>query len=365
MTTFRRLSAAEQAELALREKIGGGEWVGVLPPVRSLAKQMGLSVPTLLRTLKALVRTGELVKGAGTRPYAIGKSAGGDGKARRMLLVVAEAAAGELTGADLRLLNLLKEGLASGGAELRLERLDFADRTRPARRWDRLLERLQPSHIAVIRGNAAIADWGAKAGLPTVLIGGRDRSDGPNMLAMSMEPMLARLTGELRALGHRKALLPTPAPDPEVARYLAEKLSQGMGAELATVLRERWVVLLPNGTAEARSRTLAAALRSTGATAIVAIDWEEYLLAATTLAAAGLRVPDDVSLACVTHSPDARHVIPAPSHFLVPEEAFAKAVIRWMRTGKLDPDRLTELALRAWTPGGSLGKAAVRRGGDA
>lgn len=357
MTTFRRLSTSEQAELALRERIKAGEWTGKLPPVRVLAEQMGLSVPTLLRALKGLRRTGELVKGAGTRPYAIGRRGTAGAKRRQMLLVVAEEAAGELTGADLRLLNLLREGLAKSGTEFRLERLDFDGRTQPLLKWNRILERLRPSHLAVIRGNAATIAWGAKADLPTVLIGGRDRSGGPNMLAMRIGRMLGHVNAELRRLGHRKALMPCPSPMPEVARYLSEKLAEGLGADLPTVLAERWVVPLPSGTAAARGKALTAAVRATGATAIVTVNWEEYLLAQTALAAEGLRVPGDVSMACITHCPDSRHVIPAPAHFQIPENDFATAVIRWMRSGRLDPERLTELALRSWTPGGSLGKA--------
>lgn len=357
MNPFRRLSVAEQAEQSLRSLILEGNCPSKLPPVRKLAAQMGISIPPLLKALKALSRTGELVKGPGTRPYVIGRKPLKTPKVRNLLLVIADTGHGGLTGADFRVLDLLRERLAKTETAYRFERLDFANQTKPLAKWDRLIEQTAPSHLAFIRGNQALLDWGEAHGLPSLLVGSRDSGANDRKLAVKLGRLVDLVIGELLARGHRRLLILLPEPNAEGMRFLTDKLARKLGLDGATLMRERWVRHIPDGPLPMRGKAAVEAVRSLGATAVLTIQWEDYLMTLTALGAAGIRVPANVSMACASHSPDLRHVLPPPAHFVIPEDAFADGILRWLRSGKVDPDRLTQLALKTWTPGESLGRA--------
>ncbi len=357
MNPLRRLSVAEQAEQSLRTLILEGAWASKLPPIRKLAVQMGISIPPLLQALKALSRTGELVKGDGTRSYAIGTKPRKSRKVRNLLLVIADTGHGGLTGADFRVLDLLRERLAKTDTAYRFERLDFAGRTKPLAKWDRLLEQTAPSHLAFIRGNQTLLDWADAHGLPSLLVGSRDTSGKGRKLAVRMGRLVDVMIRELLAKGHRRLLILLHSPNAEGVRLLSDKLAQELGLDAATLMRERWVRHIPEGPAKLRGKAVVEAVRSLGATAVLTIQWEDYLMTLTALGAAGIRVPTNVSMACASHSPDLRHVLPPPAHFVIPESAFADGILRWLRSGKVDPDRMTQLALKTWSPGESVGRA--------
>jgi DNA-binding LacI/PurR family transcriptional regulator len=224
-------------------------------------------------------------------------------------------------------------------------------------KWNRLIEQIDPSHLAFIRGNQALLDWADAHKLPHLLVGSRDGGGNDRKLAIKLGKLVDHLLGELFAREHRRLLILLPAPNAEGVRFLSEKLVRQLGLDVATLMRERWVRHIPDGSAPARGKAVVEAVRSLQASAILAVNWEDYLMALTALNAAGIRVPADVSMACASHAPDLRHVLPPPAHFVIPESAFADGILRWMRTGKADPDRLTRLTLKSWTPGASLGKA--------
>lgn len=105
-----------------------------------------------------------------------------------------------------------------------------------------------------------------------------------------------------------------------------------------------------------------AALRSSGATGVLVGSWDDYLLAQSALAKAGLRIPEEVSLACMTHTDDMRHLVPSPSHFGLRPEDFVDAIMDWAGGEAVEPMALTERALASWQPGESMGPPRAEPG---
>lgn len=181
-----------------------------------------------------------------------------------------------------------------------------------------------------------------------------------HFLSIKLGRLIAKVLGEFKAKGHRKVLLPWMIRDNSVGKWLSERVAHGLQAPLETVLKEGWVIPWPSTSARRRHEALAAALKSTGATGIFVGSWDDYLLTQSALGKEGLRIPDDISLACMTHSDDMRHVVPAPAHFGLRPDDFVDAILKWVEGKKVEPMELTERALAAWEPGESL--AAPRSG---
>lgn len=358
MNQFRRLSVVEQAERSLEQMVHSGELKGALPPVRSLADRLGLSVPTLLKVLQRMVKSGILSKSGRTSAYTTRLDSPGSTPRRPFLLFVADSSAEELNMGDKRMLELLSDRCARANLDFHVERLAFGRHDKPQPSWTRHLLRHNPTHILVLRGNAAIKAWCDGAKLPTNLLGARDRTTSPHFLSIKLGWLIARVLSEFRAKGHRVVLLPWTVREESVGKWLAERVAHGMQVPVETVIRERWVVAWPSGSARRRHEALAAALRSTGATGVFVGCWDDYLLSQSALAKEGLRIPEDISLACMTHADDMRHLVPAPAHFGLRPDDFVEAILKWVAGDPVQPMELTERALATWEPGESMGPPA-------
>lgn len=197
--------------------------------------------------------------------------------------------------------------------------------------------------------------WCESTGLATNFIGARDRTVGPHFLSIKLGWLIARVLSEFKVKGHRKVLLPWMIRNDSVGKWLSERVAHGLQVPVETVLKEGWVIRWPSGSARRRHEALASALKSTGATGVFVGSWDDYLLAQSALAKEGLRIPEDVSLACMTHADDMRHLVPAPAHFGLRPDDFVDAIMKWLEGGTVEPMELTERALATWEPGESLG----------
>ncbi len=360
MNQFRRLSVVEQAENSIKSMIGSGELQGPLPPVRSLANRLGLSVPTLLKVLQRLVKSGFLSKAGRTAAYTASQTPAKGIARRPFLLFVADAAEDELNLGDRRMLDLLGERCVRKNIDFHTERLAFGTCEAPKPSWSRHLLRHNPTHILVLRGNAAMKAWCESTGLITNFLGARDLTTAPHFLSIKLGWLIARVLSEFKTKGHRKVLMPLKIRDKSVGQWLSERVANGLQVPLETVVKEQWVLPWPGAAASRRQEALMAGLESTGATGIFVGSWDDYLLVQSALGKAGRRIPEDVSLACMTHAEDMRHLVPAPAHFGLRPDDFVEAIMRWVEGGAVEPMELTERALATWEPGESL--AAPRTG---
>lgn len=314
-----------------------------------------MSVPTLLKVLQRLVKAGVLTKKGRTAAYTAAGDSGARATRPPFLLFVADATSDELNLGDRRMLDLLSDQCARKNMGFHVERLAFGKSDAPKPSWSRNLLRHNPTHILVLRGNAAMKAWCDNTGLATNFLGARDRTTDPNFLSIKLGWLIAKVLKEFKCKGHRKVLMPWMIRDESVGNWLSERVAHDLEVPLETVLREHWVLRWPTTSARRRHEALIAALRSTGATGVFVGSWDDYLLAQSALGKEGLRIPEDVSLACMTHAEDMRHLVPAPAHFGLRPDDFVDAIMKWVESGVVERMELTERALATWEPGESIG----------
>ena len=199
MTRLRRLTVIDQAEATLLELLRQGRWKGRLPGYQILSDVIGVSVPTIARAASRLVQAGVLISRGQRRAFDISETAlksaprapaapsSGQGARRgRYLLILGPTGLDQLDSWSRRFVTDAIRQLAREGWGCDYEELDFLGAERVSAKWDRILERHPASHLAVLKGNPVIAEWGKSRGLKVLLLGGSVGNTGVSRLGYNI-----------------------------------------------------------------------------------------------------------------------------------------------------------------------------------
>ncbi|MFD5318415.1 LacI family DNA-binding transcriptional regulator [Streptomyces sp. NPDC127098] len=229
----------------------------------------------------------------------------------RFLVGIEQEAAAR--GYDLVLFTGSSSGGAGAGAPGALDRVRLADGCL-------LLGRQVPAEPL----RRLVAD-----GFPLVHLGRRDEPEGLAWVGADYATASAEVVGRLAGLGHRRMLLvreddDAPASADRERGFLAGLAAAGLPAARGTVVR----------TARPAAELDAAWLRARyaeGVTAFVAEETdtgEAWRALTTAVARAGLRVPDEVSLALLGSPPADLAGEPEPTGFDIPRADLGAAAVR-------------------------------------
>lgn len=348
------------------EGLGDGTWSDVLPSLQDLAKALRFSPPVITQALRRLASR-RLIASPGPRrryrilagkPVATKAPRPSDG--RRLLILTQNGPEAWDESQRRVVMEILDDAAADGWACAR-ETSDFLGARNPRKGWDKLLAHHRPSHLVAIQGTRTLAEWAARRGVRTAFIGGQQVD--PSLAAgigIRMSDILRHCLAHLTRLGHRRILIPIWGGLRQLPAFCARELGAALGMDQARLLGEGWVFGAPSTKlADHRSRLLRH-LRKLRPTAVVTIDWRDYLVASQCLEDEGLRVPADVSLVVLNHGPDAEWVRPAPAHYLIDQGYFAREVRAWRRGRAPDPASATKAVLAGWKAGETVGPAAKR-----
>lgn len=365
MTTFRRLSAIDQAEVAIEQGITAGTWGSQLPSLLNLGKLLGLSTPTVAKAVARLAERGFL-KSAGTRRrYQIvaGKTKGtpkrtANPSPRRHLLIL-NPSKPETWDAGRRqvVVECMQQALADGWG-CSQQTVDFIRARRVLKRWDKLLLRERPTHLFAIQGTRQLAQWARRHDMQVAFVGGEalDAELGTN-IGIGFTDILGHCVRNLRAKGHRRILLPYWGGARNFVKFAARIVGKNLDTDPARLISEGWVFGAPHSTPEAHRVRLARHLRQLKPSVIIAIDWHDYVVASQCAAAAGLRVPQDLSLVVLNPSPDTRWTLPQPAHYEINQSFFIDGIRDWRHGKTVTHEAMTRAVLSAWTPGETIGPA--------
>lgn len=248
-------------------------------------------------------------------------------------------------------MEILDDAAADGWTCAR-ESSDFLGAKKPLKAWDRLLALHRPTHLVAIQGTRPLAEWAARKGIKAAFIGGHQVDpDLATSIGIQMSDLLRHCLGHLVSLGHRRILIPTWGGLRQLPGFCARHLGDALRMDPARLLGEGWVFGAPaTQLADHRAR-LFRHLRRLKPTALVVIDWRDYLVASQCLEDEGLRVPRDVSLLVLVHGPDSDWVRPAPAHYHIAQDYFAREIRAWRRGGRSDPESATKAVIAGWKPG--------------
>lgn len=369
MTRLRRLTVIDQAEASLLELLRQGRWQGRLPGYQVLSDVIGVSVPTIARAASRLVQAGILISRGQRRAFDISEAAlksasrspalasSGQGARRgRYMLIVGPSSLEQLDSWSRRFVTDAIRQLAREGWGCDYEELDFLGAERMSAKWDRLLERHPASHLAVIKGNPVIAEWGKSRGLKVLLLGGSVGNTGVSRLGYNIWEVVSEAARRAAELGHRRMMVPLFEVPPKAKTNLPAALAPHVGLSPEEVLGQGMVFHLGTTDPAKRLRALDQHFRKVRPTFIFTLFWKDYLQVTGYLHSRGLRVPQDVSVVACGHDPQMSYVIPAPSYFDLRIEPVLRQVHVWLRGRKPDEAAPSKAIPGSFVKGETLGK---------
>ncbi len=353
MSALRLARVTEQAAAHLREELGKGRWMGLMPGRRVLARELGVSQSTVQGALDILEAEGSLTaEGAGRRRRI---NARPGSKAVRLTIRILLYDKRELARFESRNLRYLLQqaGHAVDYAEKDLQELGM-DAGRVA-----AFVRRQPAAAWVVNaGSREVLEWFSSQPMPAfALFGGKAGLP----IAGASPRKIPALTGAVRrlvSLGHRRIGMIVhgewrkPAPGIFPQAFLDELEAQGIPTGRYNL--PDW-----EDSPEGLCRGLDSLFAITPPTALVISEPKLFVAVRDHLAQRGFVAPRDVSLVCDDPDPIFDWCRPSVAHIAWSHEPIVRRVVRWAENVAMGKDdRRQSFTVGKFVDGGTVGPAA-------
>ncbi|MFD0893053.1 GntR family transcriptional regulator [Luteolibacter ambystomatis] len=331
---MKRALLVEDTATHLRRQIASGAFSSELPPCRELAKSLQVSVPTLLSALERLAEEGLVVRGKPRRPYRLGSEAKTPAKPaarRKVILLISPKPIGEFesssrSGVDRVMLECVRHGW-----EFHHRIIPYADATRSSPRWDEVLDEVRPTQLVALAGNKVLAEWASRRGMPTLFVGGAPANTPVVAVGVSLRARLESALDKLLALGHRHICMPVCG--------LQDYLSEPVRTQFADALAARNIPFVPNyhvPTSPTRNPTtipslLAKVFNARIPSAMVFVEWIDFVATAALLANRGLAFGRDIVGVVLTYDSHIEWFQPRPAHFRLPLQRLERILGEWLK----------------------------------
>jgi DNA-binding LacI/PurR family transcriptional regulator len=371
MTRLRVLTVIDQTEQDLLRRLAQGEWKGDLPAFKQLAPLLGISVPTLGRAVKRLVRRGVLLSRGARRPFGINAKALPAVAAKAAPLAAAPAHKGRLLLILPRSLDYFYGWPAALFLELSLTMVregwhfDIAlvDPSKPPvalRALDRLVARHKPTHVLLASTPPAYCEWARRTSAPAVaFLGGEPEAAGEVPIIGANAELPARLILEkFKALGHRRVLLALGNMQARTIERFVKAHATVFGGSREQLEADHllFAVAAPLPSREEK-QVIKDALRRSGATAVLSSGVARYFLLLDAARELGREIPRDLSIALMSQDTVFKDLPLIPAHVKAPPALFIREVHVWLRSRQPDTYALASRLMRHWEPGDTLAKA--------
>ena len=376
---LRRVESVSKVDLAeneLRRALASGRWGENMPGLRPVAAALRVSVRTAAEAVARLTRDGWLEPAGGRKRHRIPVSAapfperdGGEaesgGVAGKTVLVMTPQQRGDGSDAiSLTVVARLWEQLSPAGWRVTFHMGTHGSGGRRRRRWDGLLASERPDVIVAVLGTPELSAWAESRAVRMIFCGGSAHSGAFPNVGFSSAGMAARAFQELAALGHRDICMPLnlrSAPFVEGQRRAAADALAAAGLPFSPPLHTPAGQL---GGPEGLRGLLAEVWRVQAPTAVVCLDWGEYLCARDFVERVGLSIPRDISFILLSENEAVEWIAPRPAHFLMPTDTVVKRITRLIRR---PPPVSADGNIRVpavWVPGDSVGPPPKRPSGQ-
>lgn len=356
MKEIERVTVIDRTEHALREALLSGRWQDRVPGVRVLGEQLGVSPATASAAVTRLVADGWLKHDGSRKRMRVDieqlRERVRQRTVERRLLFVTPSGLTTADSTALITVSELHEELFHEGWDVRLRMMPYEPQAEVRRTWDRCLVQLKPDLIVVWGAHASVCDWAVARGVRMVLFGGVQGETPLPIIGVDTSRMLEQAMDHLLRRGHRAVAIPM--------WDRADSFRQRMAAVMAPRLAAVGVTLEPDihlpasvdGSPDAMYESLVKLWQRSQPTALVMIDWREFVLVSCFLRDRGLSIPGYVSVVVLSDHPSMECFRPMLTHFEYPVKRMAQTIANWARV--YPPKPVSKTCEPRWVEGDSV-----------
>jgi hypothetical protein len=352
-----------QAEMALRRNLRSGSWDKYVPGIRILATSFGVSPATMVKAVDRVRRDGWISNEGARLRFVIHrdvilKSKGKEAFLRTLLILAPKSGRTEPARGTSQLLLQLWENLAHKGWNIRFHLDDYASGKRRQKQWDEIVELEKPMAVVSILGTPAMAAWAREAKIPMFFCGGSLGDYSVPLIGISSSLMLEEALDHLLALGHKNIILPLCERTPSFALNLKSVFSKKLVSMHHDFINEFNTPMSDKSDVASFRACLDQSFAMKKPTAIICLDWREYIAALFYVQEKGLNVPKDVSLVVLSYDHSADWFKPVPTHFLHPIDKLASTLATWLEDLSTYNNFTLDAKVRGlWQKGETIAKA--------
>lgn len=328
-------SRAERVAGWLRERIANGGLEGRLPGLRELARELGVSVPTVSQGIRLLEDEGWVESGGMRRCHrVVGRpiqqaveAEGRRGTTRRLLFLTSEPF-NQILQDGMNTFSELVNTLQEAGWEVLHRSNDFKNALKPHRSWERFMEWLNPDALVVLVGTPVVARWALDRGIRVLFIGGDAGPHRVPLMAIRIGSLIQEVIERLQGSGHRQILMPLCGRTAAFTQAIRDTARVTLDLRAAGKCRFR-IEQTAYREPEVLMELLEKAWKKGRPDALVVLDWREYVTVSCFLKRHGIRVPEDLSVVLLSYQDELDWHLPRLAHYRYPSERIAQAVARW------------------------------------
>ncbi len=352
MTRQRFSTLAEQVAQEIRDGLQAGRWTQSMPGRKTLAGELGVNHKTCESALQLLEGEGLLVSQGRGRGRRIVESATPRLPTIRVKILLYEKSS-ERSYYLVELLHRLREA----GHDACFVEKTMVGLGMSAERIIRYARRIEADAWIVLAGSQEVLEWFAQQTTPAFALYGRTKDVPMASIAPSKYAAMEDLVGRLVAMGHQRIVLLTreerrkPSPGLFEQRFLEELEKHGIATGAYNL--PEW-----EDCPEALHEKLESLFRHTPPSCMIIDEFSLFVAVMQKLGQMGIKVPEQVSLACLDQARAFDWCRPEITHFQWDSTGLVNRMEKWVHNvthGK--QDRRTSLIKAKLFVGGTIGPA--------
>ncbi len=333
---LRLLNHAEQVAAHLRAEIEAGRWIGNLPGVGALAEETGVNHTTINAAMQLLEEQGLVVNRGSGKARRVAVDRAKSSKSMRIALLDHDVLA-----AKDGFLAELSARLKAKGFTVELSRKTLTELKMDPRRIARMVGETEADAWVVLSAPRQVLKWFANKRIPVMAIFGQFDHMPIAAAAVDYQEPIRALQQRLVDLGHRRIVYLSfrgqhRQPIGSLWQTLFDDLeSQGIATGAYNL--PTW-----EDCPEGFQRLLESLFDKTPPTALVIEEVPHYIAVLNFCMQRGLKVPDDLSLACLDYQNLLDHCLPPVAHITWRHAPVIQQVVRWadmLSRGKSEPSQ--------------------------
>lgn len=346
-------SPEEQLAAEMRRRIRTGLWKEKTPGIHKLRDEFGLGRTIVEKAVADLVRTGDILHAGHGLPMRINRRAQPQQAPANGTLLVYNIPEYQRSGEIPALIDELSDTLPGPAERLRISSAEPTAAT---------IERLREAdvkHIVTIGIHSDVAESLIAEGRSVAAIGGPGDFTRAPMVRIDFEMLVREAFRHVFALGHTRVTLPIWRRHPDSVRRMRLWIRDEY--ERANLRHNEAfdTPIIEDENPEAMHACIRALFRHTPPSALVLLDFPQWIATMTTLNTLGRRVPEDVSIILLARASEITAATPSVAHFRHPNSELVDAVRRILRTRDIVPGIRSIPPI--WVPGATLAAPACRK----
>lgn len=361
MHPFRQRSLIEQIADHLRQGFRNGHWCGQLPGVRSLVAELGVSKASVEAALRLLEADGSLGSAGPGKRKEIVAPRGSEAKAQvlRVGVLLSDSLERINLHSQQLMLDVIRRIENAGHTCFTTER-GMSELGYKIPRIARTVESAQADAWVAYSAPREILEWFVSRSIPVMAVGGGALGLPVACTATRIDQAIRDSVRILSGLGHRRIVGISPdswrLPVPSHTGMAFLNALEECGLPPTSYNLPAW-----DQTREGLEKLLESLFRITPPTALCFVNPAPYVAALEFFGLKGIRVPQDLSIICMTTGPMFSLMPRSPAHFNWPLDEHVRRVSRWIKCLAKGGSDITQVTFPAtFDPGETIAPARIR-----